>query len=274
MLKIDSPLVSVDWLQKHFEARNLVILDASIPKVGNSDSKSYPSKRIKNSLFFDLKNKFSNTEAKFPNTLPSLEQFQDESRNLGVNSNSAIVVYDDKGIYSSARVWWLFKVYGHQNIAVLDGGLPEWEAKGFETESYTNKTSIKGNFIAKSNPNLMTDFEGVNHYSNSENALIFDARSRDRFNCKVPEPRKGLRSGTIPNSINLPYTEILNGNVLKTKKELKALFKAIDANAKTLVFSCGSGITACNLALAATIADYEDVVVYDGSWTEYGTLIK
>ena len=274
MLKINSPLVPVSWLKKHFEAENLVILDATIAKVAIKDEVINVSKRIKNPRFFDIKNTFSDTSAKFPNTLPGVEQFQSEAQKLGVNSDSAIVVYDQNGIYSSSRAWWLFKYFGHKNIAVLDGGLPEWEANNLQTENYNKGAHRAGNFIAKRNTKLVTNFEGINNYSNSEKVLILDARSRDRFNGITAEPRVGLRSGTIPNSINLPYSDLLNGNILKTKEELKVLFNSLTINSKTLVFSCGSGITACNLALAATIVGYEDLVVYDGSWTEYGTLIN
>lgn len=272
-VQIETPLVSVDWLKDNLEAENLLILDASMPKVGASNS-GFNSEIIPNARFFDIKNNFSNTSAEFPNTLPSLEQFQNEARKLGVNADSAIVVYDTIGIYSSSRAWWLFKVFGHDNVAVLDGGLPEWKKHNFQVENEFKKNYSKGNFVAKLNSKLMTDFEGIQNYSNSKQALIIDARSANRFEGKITEPRTGLRSGTIPNSVNLPYAELINDTKMKPVAQLQHLFYSLSERDKILVFSCGSGITACNLALGATVAGYKNLIVYDGSWTEYGTLTQ
>lgn len=273
MLQIESSLVSVDWLFKHIESENLIILDATIPKVASTkldDNLSY----IPKSQFFDIKKKFSDVSDQFPNTLPSSEQFQTEAQKLGINNNSAIVIYDAHGIYSSARAWWLFKYFNHSNVAVLNGGLPEWKSKGFQIQDEYSKPRVLGNFKAKSKGELFTDFSGINVFSRCNDTLILDARSKKRFSGETPEPRKGLRSGTISNSLNLPFTELLRGNKFKPKEEIKQAFSnRIDSESR-LVFSCGSGITACNLALAATVAGYNNVVVYDGSWTEYGTLTK
>ena len=272
MLQIESPLVSVDWLQKNIVAKNLIVLDATISKV--SGSKHYSNTvYIPKSQFFDIKKKFSDIDAEFPNSLPTLGQFQSEVQKLGINNNTAIVVYDSHGMYSSARAWWLFKYFGHNNTAVLDGGLPEWMAHKLPTISDYIKSNIIGDFKAIiSNKGLMTDFDGIKSYSTSSNTLILDARSEKRFSGDVPEPRKGLRSGTIPNSLNLPYTELLSGHNFKSKEELKQIFNNRIDSQRKIIFSCGSGITACNLALGATLAGYKDFVVYDGSWTEYGTL--
>ncbi len=264
-----SPLVSVKWLNKNGDASNLIVLDATIIKVIDDSSIRIPKSR-----FFDIKGKFSDVSAPFPSTLPSTEQFQDEAQNLGINTNSCIVVYDDKGIYSSARVWWLFKTFGFKNVAVLDGGLPEWKLKGFKVETYTNEVFTEGNFQADFHPSLMTDFEGVNQFSKDSETLIIDARSQDRFQCKVDEPRVGLRRGIIPNSKNLPFTNLFNGNTLKPIAELSEIFNNLVEDKSQLVVSCGSGITACVLALGATLCNYNNLIVYDGSWTEYGTLIK
>ena len=271
MLQTESPLVTVDWLYKHLEAENLVILDATIPKFVRTsieDNLGY----ITNSLFFDIKKKFSNISADFPNTIPTSKQFQSEARELGINSNSCIIVYDAHGIYSSPRAWWLFKYFGHTNIAVLDGGLPEWMSKKYATQKKYSSPQAKGDFIADIKEELFTNFSGVNRFSKIEDTLIFDARSFERFRGEVPEPRKGLRSGIIPNSVNLPYTKLLNGHTLKSEEELKSVFETFANNRERFVFSCGSGVTACNLALGASVVGYKNLVVYDGSWTEYGTL--
>ena len=264
---IESPLVSVEWLNNNADASNLIVLDATINKV--IDKSSF---RIPNARFFNIKQKFSDVSAPFPSTLPSKEQFQQEARALGINNDSIVIVYDDKGIYSSARVWWLFKTFGFKNVAVLDGGLPEWQNQDFEVENYTNETYIQGDFVAEYHPNLMTDFKGIKAFSTDSRTLIVDARSEARFKCLVDEPRAGLRRGTIPKSRNLPYTSLLTGYKLRSKEELSIIFNNLVEEKPNVVFSCGSGITACVLALAATLCNYNNLIVYDGSWTEYGSL--
>lgn len=269
-LKIE-PLVSVAWLSSHLNDDNLLIFDASMHKV-TSNEKEIESSQIPNTQFFDIKHVFSDTSATFPNTVPSEEQFTKEAQKLGVNSDSKIVVYDDKGIYSSARVWYLFKAFGFDNIAVLDGGLPEWKAQGFEVELKKNNTKPKGSFIAQYNPKAFKFFKDIQESSKNKNYLIIDARSESRFKGIVPEPREGLRSGSIPNSVNIPFSKLLDGNCFKSAEEIKKEFNAINAEEQHLVFSCGSGITACILALGAELIGKSNTSVYDGSWTEYGTL--
>jgi len=266
-IDISFNVVSVEWLNNHINSSNLIVLDATINKVIDTNST-----RIPNARFFDIKKKFSDVSAPFPSTLPSKEQFEKEAQLLGINSESAIVVYDDKGIYSSARVWWLFKVFGFENIAVLNGGLPEWQLQNFQIENYNNQNYKLGNFKAIFHGDLMTNFEGIKAFQKDSDALIVDARSEARFNCEVDEPKEGLRRGTIPNSKNIPYTLLLNGYKLRPKEELSKIFNILVEEQSPLVFSCGSGITACILALAATICDYKQLIVYDGSWTEYGSL--
>jgi len=266
-------LVSVEWLKAHLDAENLVILDATIGKSIDAESSS-KLKQLPNALFFDIKKKFSDISAPFPNTLPSEGQFEIEAENLGINSDTAIIVYDDKGIYSSARAWWLFKSFGHANIAVLDGGLPEWNRKGGETEKqYPNKVTERGYFKATLNPEAFTNLNKLQKFIENKSRTIIDARSSERFNCQVPEPREGLRSGTIPESLNIPFLSLLENGKFKPKKDLKAIFSSIAASDQKLVLSCGSGITACVLALGATLIGYDNLTIYDGSWTEYGTII-
>lgn len=264
-----SALVSCEWLLENSNLEHLIILDAREKNQNSITSECY----ISNSRHFNLKDDFSDTTGKFPNTFPTQQQFELEARELGVNNNSIIVVYDDKGIYWSPRVWWLFKCYGFENIAVLDGGLPEWQRLNYKTESIlASKSWEKGDFNANYQPERMRFFNEINKISKDQNCALLDARSEDRFKGQVPEPRVGLRSGTIPNSKNLPYTNLFNGHRLKPKSEIKAIFEAYKIGDKSVTFTCGSGITACILALAAEIADYKQLSVYDGSWTEYGTL--
>jgi len=266
------PLVSVDWLNTHLNNPEILVFDASMDKV-TSDVNDTEDLQIPKAQFFDIKNVFSNISDPFPNAVPSEIQFTEEAQKLGVNSDSKIVVYDDKGIYSSARVWYLFKAFGFNNIAVLDGGLPKWKEAGYELTQKSNNSKLKGDFVAKYDSNRFKFFKDIQESSKNKNHLIIDARSEDRFKGLVLEPRKGLRSGSIPNSVNIPFSKILvNGQCFKTKEDIQKEFDAVNTNDEHLVFSCGSGITACVLALGAELIGKSNVSVYDGSWTEYGSL--
>ena len=272
---LNKPLVSVDWLHHNLSNPNLVILDATMDKIADSSSNNTLNDvQIPKARFFDIKNKFSDTTNAFPNAVPSEDQFTNEAQNLGINKDSAIIVYDDKGLYSSARAWWLFKAFGHDNVAVLDGGLPEWLKEQHNTEPKSEYKGSNGDFIARYNPDYFRFFKDIQMEIGDEHSLILDARSSDRFNGTVKEPREGLRSGHIPNSKSLPYTELFIENKMKDRNELISIFNKFESSDKNLIFSCGSGITACILALGAGIAGHKNLSVYDGSWTEYGSLTK
>ncbi|KJD33003.1 hypothetical protein PK35_08515 [Tamlana nanhaiensis] len=266
---LTTPLVSVEWLSANLNNDKLIVLDGTIAKTFEADSK-----QIKHARFFDIKNKFSDTTNNFPSAFPSEAQFQEEARKLGVNNDSAIVVYDDKGIYSSARVWWLFKAFGFNNIVVLNGGLPAWLKASYPTESMILYNGSTGNFVANLQPGFMQFFEDVKRASKDKTHTIIDARAAARFNCEVPEPREGLRSGTIPNSVNLPFQDLLENGIFKSKAEIELMFSKMAKPEDDLIFSCGSGITACVLALGAEMSGYKNISVYDGSWTEWGTLVE
>ncbi|MCB0445910.1 MAG: sulfurtransferase [Gelidibacter sp.] len=271
-MKLNKPLVSVAWLKTNLEASNLVILNASIPKVSEKTAMASDESLIPYTRFFDIKNKFSDTSASFPNTFPSEAQFTREAQLLGIDCDSCIVIYDDKGIYSSARAWWLFKAFGHDNVAVLDGGLPEWNKLNCATENYQPFQGKSGDFVGVENKKLMKFFEDVKLETQNASHIIMDARSEERFNCLVDEPREGLRRGRIPNSVNLPFENVLDGHCLKKEDDLKRLFSKFANTNDHITFSCGSGITACVLALGAQLAGYKYLSVYDGSWTEWGSL--
>jgi thiosulfate/3-mercaptopyruvate sulfurtransferase len=269
-LKIPSFVVSVDWLLEHLENESLLILDATIPKVGSKKIEILEEKsQIKKAHFFDLKD-FSDAEAPLPNTMLTGEKFQQKAKQFGINNNHCIVVYDDLGIYSSPRVWWIFQLMGFENIAVLDGGFPEWKAKKYPIEKFSNKTLSKGSFTANYHFEKITFMTDVLANVSSKKYLVLDARSEGRFFGTEPEPRKEVRGGHIPNSKSLPHTDILDGTKMKPTDELKMIFETKNPENKPLIFSCGSGITASILALGATIAGIKNHSVYDGSWTEWG----
>ncbi len=271
---ISEPIVSVEWLHSNLNAENLIILDASIKKVGGGDNDSKSELQIPKSRFFDLKETFSDVSATFPTTFPSEKQFTIGAQNLGINSDSAIVIYDDKGIYSSARAWWIFKAMGHNNVAVLNGGLPKWMDAGFGSEFKREYKLPLGNFNAYYNPEYIKFFDDVKQASLTKSHVIIDARSEARFKSLEAEPRAGLRSGTIPNSVNLPFEDLLEDYQLLSKDLLENKFKSLTSKEEAIIFSCGSGITACVLALGAEVCGYKNISIYDGSWTEWGSLVS
>ena len=273
-MNINKPLISVDWLEEHLNDHNLIILDATLPKVtaNKSENKDTEKLQIKGARFFDIKNVFSKADAPFPNTVLSPDDFQVKAQNLGINSNSCIVVYDDLGIYSSPRVWWLFKLMGFQNIAILNGGLPEWKSKKYPTEKPNNCKFETGDFKVNYQPNKVKFLKDVLDSINDKNTLIADARSKGRFLGKSPEPRTGVKSGRIPNSVSIPYSDIIENGKMISEEKLKTIFEQANSNKKEFIFSCGTGITACVLALGAEISGFNNYSVYDGSWTEWGSV--
>jgi thiosulfate/3-mercaptopyruvate sulfurtransferase len=272
-ITIKSPIVSVEWLYYNKNALNIVILDATIPKVvsGKPDSDSISDSQIINSRFIDIKNKFSDQSSKLPNTMLTPVEFTKAARELGINKDSAIIAYDEYGIYSSSRAWWMFKAMGHDNIAVLDGGLPEWKKAGYAIEKKKMYSGSKGNYDAFYKPEYFKDCNDIIAINKNKKAIVLDARAEDRFKGLIEEPRKGLRSGHIPSSRSFPYSKLIEKNKMLSKEKISQVFKEILNNDKPLIFSCGSGITACTLALGAEIIGLKNKSVYDGSWTEWGS---
>ncbi len=265
-------IISAEWLSQNLGNPNLVILDASIE--ASADGKKFKKSdvTIPNTRRFDLKHVFLDKTSPFPNTVPKSKEFELESRKLGINRDSEIVVYDTNGVYSSPRAWWLFKSMGHHNIAVLDGGLPNWVQKGFKT-SIGHLTDFKpGNFRAHYDERLNIAFEQVKENLNLKEFLIVDARAEGRFNGTAQEPRKYLKSGSILNSVNIEHKEVVRNGKFKSKEELNKLFENKCNGEQELVFSCGSGLTACIVMLANQIGYGNSLKLYDGSWTEWAEL--
>ena len=269
-LRITSPIVSTAWLNENLSANNLIVLDGTIPKVGKKNTIVAEPKQIKGTRFFDIKKVFSDQDATYPNTILSPEDFQERARELGINNDSCIVVYDTHGIYSAPRVWWLFKTFGFTNIAVLDGGLPKWIEDGYSVENVSKEDYDNGDFIVNYKPERVCFTEDVLGFIDREDICMADARGKSRFYPTEPEPRPEVRSGHIPNANNLPYTELQENGQMKKAKELKKLFNQINPKEKSFVFSCGSGVTACILALGFEMTGMTEYVLYDGSWSEWG----
>nr|WP_315149893.1 sulfurtransferase [uncultured Flavobacterium sp.] len=263
-----NPLVSTAWLKEHLNDSDLIVLEARLEQNQSNLENQNPDLQIKGARLFDIKNNFSDTNNPLPNTFPSEEQFTDEAQKLGINKNSTIVVYDTLGIYSSPRAWWMFKAMGHSNVFVLDGGLPEWIKEGYPTEKQQPAACPKGDFEAKFQPDLIKNKEQILKNITTKEAVLMDARSADRFYATNEEPRAGLRSGHIPCSINVPFTELQQDGKFKSPQELKEI---LNLNDQPLLFTCGSGITACIVLLATELISDNPKAVYDGSWTEWGS---
>ena len=202
--------------------------------------------------------------------MPSEEVFTREAQKLGINKTSKIIIYDNLGIYSSPRAWWMFRAMGHKSVAVLDGGLPEWKTHGLAVEAKQITSMPAGNFEAQLQLNCFKNAGYVLDRINSSETLLVDARSNGRFRGVEPEPREGLRGGHIPNSVNMPFGDVLEGPKMLPAERLKSMFDELGTQDQELVFSCGSGLTACIPLLAAEIAGREKLSVYDGSWSEWG----
>ncbi len=265
-------LVSCAYLKRHLDDPDLILLDSSITEIKAGRNPDLQGLTIKGARHFDLKNAFSNAKGKFPNTFPSAEQFERECRLLGINNSSKIVVFDNLGVYTSPRIWWMFRTMGHENVFVLDGGLPEWISKGFETTDHFSEVLVPGNFKSDFHTEHIKHIDQIKTNITEKRFLLIDARSSGRFEGTEEEPRKGLRSGSIPNSINIPYTSVLDHGKFKSIKELRDIFNVIDPDNGPITFSCGSGITACIVLMAAQMVLKNPTSVYDGSWTEWATL--
>lgn len=268
------PLVSTDWLEAKLDSENIVILDASMSTVIGREPIVYASDVfIPNTRTLDLEQAFCDSRSAQTHAFPTEAQFTAQAQRLGINSDTTVIVYDNQGIYSAPRAWWIFQTMGLKNSYVLDGGLPKWLAEGRQTTSVPAQATIDlGDIQADYQSTMVCDSSYVLDNTAAAQVAIVDARSEERFYGLAPEPRQGVRSGHIPGSLNLPFTRVLNQHSFKDAQQLKTLFsQVIDIEARQLVFSCGSGVTACILILAAVIAGYEKNVLYDGSWSDWGS---
>ncbi len=268
-----SNIVSIDWLNDNLENSNLVILDATMKKKPNGELIPTPTHKISGAKIFNFDTEICDQNTDLPHMLPTPSEFQQSVRKLGISTDSIIVVYDAMGIFSSPRAWWMFKIMGHKDIYVLNGGLPKWVEAGLATtEEYScTPENELGNFESKFNTSMVKSSKDLLLAVDNNDIQIIDARSFDRFNGIEPEPRVGLKGGHIPKSKCIPFTEIISEGFFKTKKELMNTFEpTIESNIKELIFSCGSGVTASILALGADECGYTNIAVYDGSWSEWG----
>ncbi len=263
-----SPMVSAHTLVTFLEDPKLIILDASTRKAVNNTCTPIEGVFLPDARAFDFEQKICDTTSAYAHMMPTAEQFEQHVRALGVNNDSTIVVYDKRGLYSAPRAWWMFKAMGFNSVYVLDGGLPGWVENNLPVVSQPSDAPNIGNFSAKPQTELIYSVTQVEQAIEDDTIQIIDARSAGRFNGTAPEPRPGLRSGHIPSSINVHFPSVLNEHYLLDKAALAA--KLPSAPSKKWLVSCGSGLTACIVMLAATVAGHTNLALYDGSWNEWG----
>ncbi|MEJ8573789.1 3-mercaptopyruvate sulfurtransferase [Microbaculum marinum] len=265
-------LVSTEWLADHLDAPDLVVVDGSwyLPQMARDPKAEYREGHIPGAVFFDVDG-IADTTSPLPHMLPRPEAFSSAMRKLGIGDGQRIVVYDGAGLLSAPRVWWTFRVMGVADVAVLDGGLPKWKAEGRPLDTGAVRR-VERHFSARLDHGAVRDAEDVLRSLGNGYETVIDVRSPGRFAGIDPEPREGLRSGHMPGSLNLPWTQLIDEDgLLRSNDELRAAFDEIGVSRRTpVVASCGSGVSAATLVLALQILGNRQTAVYDGSWTEWG----
>ena len=265
-------LVSTDWLKAHLKDPDLRLLDASwyLPGEARDPKAEYAAAHIPGARFFDI-DEISDLRSELPHMVPPVEKFMSRMRAMGVGDGHQVVVYDGAGIFSAPRVWWLFRLMGKTDVAVLDGGLPKWVAEGGEVTDMDPVIRDRHMTVQRQNA-IVRDVTQVAAASKLRDHEIIDARSAARFRGEAEEPREGLRSGHIPNSKNVPFGTLLNANgTMKDPDALTVAFEAAGVDlAKPAITTCGSGVTAAILYLALERIGHQKISLYDGSWPEWG----
>ncbi|MEM6488885.1 MAG: 3-mercaptopyruvate sulfurtransferase [Pseudomonadota bacterium] len=268
----DDALVSTEWLAARLGAPDVRVVDGSyyLPDEGLDPRVEYDAAHIPGARFFDI-DAIADDKAPLPHMLPPVEKFVSRVRALGIGDGHKVVVYDQKGLFSAARVWWTFRVFGHTDVAVLDGGLPKWIADGQPVDDLPVEPRDR-HFTARRDGSLVRDVTQVALQVKLGDEQIVDARSPGRFEGTEPEPRAGMRSGHIPGARNVHYASLLNEDrTMKPLDDLRAAFASAGVDlSRPVIASCGSGVTAAILTLALYRLGHHRHAVYDGSWAEWG----
>jgi thiosulfate/3-mercaptopyruvate sulfurtransferase len=267
-----NPIVSTQWLADHLAAPDVRVVDASwyLADAKRDPKAEYADAHIPGAVYFDI-DAISDTTSPYPHMLPSPEKFASRVKTLGLGDGHRIVVYDGAGLFSAARVWWMFRVMGHEEVFVLDGGFPKWRAEGRPTEDLPPVHRTR-HFTPRPNNLILRDATQVQENLATKRAQVVDARSPGRFTGAEPEPRPGVRSGHIPGAKNLHYQKLLNpdGTLRKPEALAAAFLEAGIDTTKPVIASCGSGVTAAIILLALEAIGAPDGALYDGSWSEWG----
>ena len=272
---LPTPLVGIDWLARHLDAPDVKVLDGSwhMPATARDGRAEFEAGHIPGARFFDI-DEIADRESPYPHMLPTADAFAAAAGALGLTNRDRIVIYDTGGLFGAARVWWMVRAFGHDRVAVLDGGLPKWLAEGRPVVEERPEPPRERHFTARVNNLLVKDRHQVARATGDGRTQLVDMRPADRFRGEAPEPRPGVRAGHVPGALNLPYTDLLDpmsGTVLDAERlEARILAAGIDPS-KPVIAMCGSGVTAGMLALAMYLLGKRDVPVYDGSWADWGS---
>jgi thiosulfate/3-mercaptopyruvate sulfurtransferase len=266
-------LVDTDWLRKNLDKVKIIDCSWHMPQTKRSGFNEYQKMHIENAIFFDL-DKNSKTDTDLPHMLTEIKSWEKIVSNMGIKNEDKIIIYDNSDIISSCRCWYNFIYFGHNPrlVHVLDGGLKKWITEKKPTCNNLTET-IGSNYMANEKKELVKNKKQIDENVTINNFKVIDARSRERFEGKVPEPRKSLRSGSIKNSFCLPFSQLINENhTFISANKILEKFKLTKCELnENIVFTCGSGVTASVLALAYSLIDIKYMpIIYDGSWSEYG----
>lgn len=271
---MDGNLVTTEWLAARLGSPDIVVLDASwhLPTARRDAKAEFAAKHIPGARFFDL-DAASDSETTLPHMLPSAEKFASVMKKLGAGDGKKIIAYDSVGLFSAARLWWMLKVFGHSDSAVLDGGLPKWEREGHPLEDGAPRPAQERHFTPRLDTTQVKCRADVATALKTKTAQVADARSPSRFRGEEPEPRPGVRPGHMPGATNVHYASLLNADgTLKSGDGLRAAFTAAGIDlARPVITSCGSGVTAAILSLGLTQLGARGHSLYDGSWADWGS---
>lgn len=267
-------LVETDWLAAHLDDPTVKVLDASyhLPGTGRDAETEFEERHIPGAMLFDIED-VRDRDIPLPHMLPGAEQFAAQMRTLGINKGDFVVIYDVHGIQTSPRAWWTFRAFGHDRVAVLNGGLVKWLAENRPiSDDIIDREP--GNFEATARPELVRDVEQMLAIQRQRDALVVDARPAGRFKGIAPEPRPGLRPGRMPGSVNLPVNLLIepDSKTFLPADSIRAALAdiGVEDTGQPMVTSCGSGVAACLVSLGLYLIGNKNVPVYDGSWSEWG----
>ncbi|UTW56634.1 sulfurtransferase [Kordiimonas sp. SCSIO 12610] len=271
-------LVDAVWLSENIHSDAVKVFDCSyhLPGTNRSAFEEFTAAHIPGAYFFDI-DLIADTRAPLPHMLPTIATFEKAIYDFAISKDDTIICYDNSPLFSAARVWWMFRYFGFENIYILNGGLSAWKNAGYKTVDGTSKAALPTNsftpFIPISNEQLLVNRLQIEQTIHSEDTMIIDARSKGRFDGSAPEPRPNLPSGHMPLAVNIPYQDLFTKDGhYKAIDALENLFSRhkIDLN-RPVITSCGSGITACTLAAALSLLGKWDVAIYDGAWIDWAT---
>lgn len=267
------PLVSTEWLSAELGKPDLVVFDATkyLPNENKDGRALFQTGHVPGARYFDI-DEVADPDTDLPHMVPTPGRFARLLGALGVGSDSRVVFYDQKGLSSAARGWWMMGLFGHDSAAVLDGGLPKWQKEGRAVETGASAPAVPKTFRPDFRPTRLRGIGDVIANVGTRTELVLDARAAGRFAATAPEPRAGMRGGHIPGSANLPFTDLLNPDqTFADPATLRARFAAAGVDgSRPVVTSCGTGVTAAILTLGLRLAGLPEGAVYDGSWTEWG----